>query len=375
MTLMPISIPVDASRTIVVARVLAVFCMIFVHVWPRRTSLIDGSVDSPYELVIFFFIDVLGRASVPLLSVVSGALLVVGLSRRGSISVIVSRLQNLIAPMLFWNLVAIIMVSLAAVAGVETVRDYSRTSSFLNGLFAIWSTPANYPLFVLRDLFLCALVFAVAWTFIEKRRWISYLIVGIFILLTQLPNANLLLRENIIFFFSLGAVGALNGHFDIRLNPFFALILFFVVTAHRLVYQSPFMTAGTDQLISYALETTNKFVIALCFWQVCRTLAKSRLYDSFVRVEPYVFLLYCIHFLVYEIVAIPMKSLVTDFDSFFYMILFFTQPISAVIVAVSVFNLGQLLAPRFTDFLTGAARVRSRTLSAKEILSPSSKEL
>jgi hypothetical protein len=106
------------SRAIGISRVLCIMGIVYVHAW---TGLYGPSLsalaDTPQGLLRWGLIELLGRSSVPLLSMISGWLVGPSLARRGWRRFLAGKVRAVLVPMVAWNLIAIVVVSGAALAG------------------------------------------------------------------------------------------------------------------------------------------------------------------------------------------------------------------------------------------------------------------
>lgn len=153
----------DASQRIRICRVICISLMVTVHFRPRDTTIL--AADAPQLLHGFHVIlpDYLGRSSVPLLSVISGVLLVVGMSRAGSpADLLRGKFRSLIVPMVLWSIPILPLMLLRGKSGALFLTPMG----WANALFALTDEPANFPLAFLRDIFLASVLgvgFLLAW--------------------------------------------------------------------------------------------------------------------------------------------------------------------------------------------------------------------
>ena len=157
------TVAAETSRQIVAARVLCIFFMLSVHVSTGYTAAAYGPGDAMH-LIGALWVDVLGRSSVPALSIVSGFLMSAQVGRRSFGAIALERFRTLILLMLFWTAVLATLV----LAGYEFLgaRTGAYQRFFAGGLqpliaqhmLFLHGHPANLPLAFLRDLFVCSLI-------------------------------------------------------------------------------------------------------------------------------------------------------------------------------------------------------------------------
>lgn len=148
-------IDTSTSAQIAVVRVICIFFMMSVHVNPGfRAWQHDGLM----QLVGMIEVDLLGRASVSTLGLVSGFLLAATAGRRSYGTLVRDRLRTLWAPMAFWNAVALGLAFLAfALFGLRTAvheaaRDLEPMRLLLERILFVHGAPATTALGFLRDL-------------------------------------------------------------------------------------------------------------------------------------------------------------------------------------------------------------------------------
>jgi len=149
-----------ASNTVKAARFGCIFFMCFVHIFGQQ-YIATPTILTAKSIIL----DVFGRASVPLLSAISGYLAVVTLAHAPLRDIATKKLTSLIIPMVFWNILVIIF-------GIILFTTLSVTTSFYEhiqarNLFEILTqsvlslnyegvqTSHNF----LRDVFVCFLLF------------------------------------------------------------------------------------------------------------------------------------------------------------------------------------------------------------------------
>lgn len=121
------------STTIKLCRVLCIFFMTYVHIHLFKDPELQSS--AVYLTVTTFLRDIMGRSSVPLLSVISGFLVVGYFGRKSLSSFYYGRMQVLIYPLLFWKIAGLLLIM---------VMDGWRTPT-LNNFFPLTGHVAFLP--------------------------------------------------------------------------------------------------------------------------------------------------------------------------------------------------------------------------------------
>lgn len=291
------SLTEETSRQIVVCRVLCIFFMMSVHVSPGFDA-DDWSLHDPMHWVGAVWADVLGRSSVPTLSVISGFLLAVRPGRGTFGSFARKRLGVLIAPMLFWNAVLAAMVlAPAALLGHRTAThrlffEAPWPEVVFENLLFLYGSPANVPLAFLRDLFVCGLI---VFLLLRHARWalVPGLIASVAAWMTT-GYGELLLRPSLLSFVLAGAVlGVHAGYLEPprRLRPVTYGLLLLVVVGHwlaPLIGAEPPVPEPVERLIFRAIVTA-------CVLDFALLVARSRFFAVVSLYGPVAYLAYLSH--------------------------------------------------------------------------------
>jgi hypothetical protein len=147
------------SRAIAMARVICILGIVYVHAWTGRNGHDLQMLDHTSQgMLRWALIELMGRSSVPLLSMISGWLVAPSIARRGARHFLAGKLRTVFVPMVLWNALAIVLVSGAALAGWIYAPQPVSVWWVVNELLCL-ITPddINVQIPFLRDLFLCML--------------------------------------------------------------------------------------------------------------------------------------------------------------------------------------------------------------------------
>jgi succinoglycan biosynthesis protein ExoH len=289
------------SLAIKISRVICIFFVSYVHVNPSMDKWVD---EVPAQLSIFgtigtILLDVLGRASVPALSVLGGYLAVSAYSRRSNWWVYAKeRWQTLIVPMITWNLVIIALSSIIlAVTGVQTkvIQDIQPFEQLTPLLILDRLTGYNYgsaavALDFLRDIFVCSLLLPLMFQ-LNKR--LGAVGVGI-IWLTGLTVsfAPIVMKPSIMMFFTIGVYLALQSDQLIPSRETVIKLITVLFLALVLVYFTPVLSAN------YAKNVPNivfRLVITSCLLITAIALSRINAGRLIARLEPVAYLMFLSH--------------------------------------------------------------------------------
>lgn len=286
----------DTSAQIKVCRVLCIFFMMYVHVWPGFDT-VEARMGQPLAFLNELLVDLLGRASVPALTLISGFLMVVSLEHKGAVAVNKGRLPKILVPMITWNLVAIALAWLIFRLGhplalYEQLRSMDAVSIVAFKVLALNNDGATVALNFLRDLLVCGLLIVpMVWAVKRLGLWavgavgVASVVVGF---------EPLIYRANIPVFFMLGIHFALKrGH----LRPTRAAA---VLTAALLVAVVVFdvvvgLDVSAEGYLPATYEIVRRLVVSAAFLMASHWLAQTAARSFFYRCERSIFLVFLSH--------------------------------------------------------------------------------
>ena len=205
------------STAIKVCRVLCIFFMCYVHVNPGLDSF-TGELPRYLEALELLLSDILGRASVPALSVLGGFLAVAAYGRRCSWLVYArERWQTLMIPLISWNAVIIALsILIWAAIGTQTSvlremprMEWSALPLILDRLTAYDYGSATTALNFLRDIFICSLLLPVLLALLRRTGATGLALIWLIGL--TLGFDPVVMRPHIMMFFCAGLYLALQG--------------------------------------------------------------------------------------------------------------------------------------------------------------------
>ena len=196
----------ETSKQIAILRPICVFFMMFVHVSPGFNPALYSGVTLFSGVLI---VEILGRASVATLSLVSGFLLASAAVHKSSITLIWARVRTIYVPMLIWS--AIFMLAAQAgylFAGVATTASKSMdglpmSRIILEKLMFIYGSPASAALGFLRDLTVSS-VLVILLLRIPRKEVLWVASIGVLALSLYGGMAPLVYRPTILLFMLLG---------------------------------------------------------------------------------------------------------------------------------------------------------------------------
>lgn len=343
------------SDRIKAARVICILALVFVHVPPWVPQLGTPPRDlAAFDYAFVFLQEALSRTSVPLLSVLSGYLLVATEAGGRYVALLRRKARSLLLPLLLWNLLSLLLR--LVVGEVEPASPMG----WLNRLLAVNGMPLILPLYFLRDIFLCVVVFPLlAWLL---RRWAGTTVFLLVALAVAGVLDAVLINPLILAFFAVGCALGM-GTFPIkRLPPAAVTGAAFVVVA--LVATAAAIRAVGGGIPGYVphgdwdwphqlLLFTQRAVGAMVFWHLAGLLVRSAWARAAMAIEPFVFFLFCSHTLVLGAAWRLLVAAGVDYGEPAYAVFYFTAPLTCFIVAVGAATALLAVAPGLLKPLCG----------------------
>jgi len=368
---------------IAMVRVLCIGFMIFVHVPDNAFSAAEFSVGIPLSswLTQGVLVEGLGRASAALLSLVSGILTAVALTRSPPSSLYRRRFRSIVLPMIIWSTVTVIVYAVLSLLRPTflTLGDVPPLQALLfyvNTIFFLTEQPLGPTLHLgfLRDLFVCLLLSPIL-VAILKRTGIALLIVLLIVYLLDLESV-FILRPLILLAFSIGLWLMQTGRDLEAADRYWPLWLVLSLVATTLVILS-----GTERGLAWPLaqwfsaqgldfrETVvyplSRVFGALAIWSLAAKLVGTGWTQRLTRISPYVFVAFCSHYLVLVFLwEGVVRRLVGGHVTAGYAIWFVLAPFIAMFAAMVIVEVLARIAPSVAALLTGGRAGTARTRDA-----------
>ena len=323
----------DASDAIKAARVICIFFMTYVHV--HLFTSVDLAASPQYQLATSIIRDVLGRASVPLLSVVSGFLLVGYLSRRSLKQVVANRSTTLLMPVITWNLIGIVVFSvLGWLDGIG-----------MNDLFPLLDHGFQHHLTFLRDLFVVSVLSPVLiWAL---KRAPAFTVIAIILVAAFIDTWPIILRTQILLYFTLGL---LFGLYRLETFPIYKASKQIAYIAFCILLVQVALN-GTKPLNKHFEFTTwvMQPISVLTFWGLAQWVTTKPALMGITRVlEPAIFLFYLSHFVAALIISGIYAQLEFAHTPWIYTTVWVVIPVMCLLAALA----GRWVMHRLPDMLS-----------------------
>lgn len=214
------------SDRIWVTRYLMVIGIIILHLPPYQPLSQLG--DFSFEYIKAFFTHAVFRATVPLLTVISGYLIFSSGLQKKPFKLTKSKLQTLIVPLILWNLPLAVAVFAIQKYGLISHQFSAQLYPFsivnwINAVLGLFDNPINYPLNFLRDLFVVSILAPVMWPVLRRLPYIG--LAAVLCIYYWNLDGSLILRNSMLISFYVGALAATREWDLKKLDPYAVLCL------------------------------------------------------------------------------------------------------------------------------------------------------
>lgn len=334
--------PIDrqVSERISILRMMLIVGIVVLHVPPAMTAADIGG--DAFDYLKYGVSRGLFRATVPVLTCISGYLLFANLARYSYAKTVWGKAQRILFPFLLWNVPLVLALYVVQAQGIAS-HDFRLSlvpldpATFADATFAYSDAPVNYPLDFLRDLFVIFLFSPVFLWMIRSAPWLGLLAVAAFFLGDA--DGLLILRNTMPACFYVGAMGAVLGwdltRFD-RLWP---------VTLAALL-------AATALIAAYGIENVTWFRLLSppLIWIAAAPLVGSTFGRLMQRWSGDSFFLFLSHgplllvvYLAYQALGEPIR----------YPLFWIAAPVAVCAVSLATIGVIKRWAPPLAAFLVG----------------------
>jgi len=226
--------PIDqrVSDRISILRSLLIFGIVVLHVPPALTA--ADIVGDPFGFLKYGISRGLFRATVPVLTAISGYLLFIGFERFNYREIVKGKTKRILFPFLLWNLPLAILLYLIQREGMGghefrlSLYPFDPVR-FADAAIALTDDPVNYPLDFLRDLYVIFLLSPIFLWLIRKAPWPGFAAITAIFLLDW--DGLLVLRNTMPVCFYLGGMFAVHGWGSTRLDRLWPLAMALLLVA------------------------------------------------------------------------------------------------------------------------------------------------
>lgn len=225
------------SQRIWLTRYLMVIGIVILHTPPYQ-SLTELDL-SFFNFIKAFFSHAVFRTTVPMLTVISGYLLFRSRLIQQPLELISKKARVILLPLILWNI--------PVVLGVFFIQHYQLSThifsvqlspfdslNWLNALTGLLSSPANYPLNFLRDLFVLSLISPLLAVLLNRAPWLGAIIVALVFYFNL--DGDIILRNTMLISFYIGGLAATQRWNLTKLDPYaIPLLIIFILICSAIV--------------------------------------------------------------------------------------------------------------------------------------------
>ena len=358
-----------------IARVLCILGIVYVHAWTGLDGDQLAKMDSTHQgIVRWVLIELVGRSAVPLLGAISGWLSGPSARKRSYGAFVKVKARTILAPMLLWNVIAMVLVCGFAHWGTLAAPVPSSIGEAFDWIGCVTQpNPINVQISFLRDLFLCMCAAPLLARLSNRWLWAAW---G-FALLWSASGIvfPLLLRPPILLFFLSGMLARRNGTAErIAGWPLWVCLLPYLLIAPAKIAASSFYDAWLKAHVAAAdaIDLPIRFAAAFALWRIALALALRPFGRRIVGIERYAFLLFCCHLVLIWLLGPPIGHAIGKMGMPLYPPYLLLQPLLALggtilvgraLEAISrptagLLSGGRLAAPRPRRLPRGAASAK-----------------
>lgn len=311
----------SSSDPIRVSRVFCIFFMSYVHLHFFGLNLYGSDT---YMAIRAILVDVLGRSSVPLLSIISGFLAWGIFQRKRNSDVFKDRARKVLVPMIIWNSLGAFLLFLK--------HGTPQIAELLNSIFALTGPGAYVHLDFLRDIYVMTLITPFLVLFARR----TPLLLALFTTFLCIYNfdTHIILRNQIFIFYTIGIFFALYKIEFTAENLFVGILLALVfagISATELAKLYGYFSAD----YYYDNFFRRPFMVAFS-WFLCVRIAHGTLIRVFKFLERYVFLFFLSHIFLFTLIGAIFYRLEFLHGKISYAFFWIISPVLAYVLVVMV---------------------------------------
>ena len=337
--------PVDpVEHRIAMLRFLMIFGVVVLHT-PPYVPIAEVGANS-FEWFVAFFQHALFRATVPVLTFISGYLLFRSGADREPLVLLKKKSRSILLPFLFFNLSVLLgLVLLRELLGINAGNaKLENTQDWLDAAFGLASSPINYPLNFLRDLIALFIVAPLLGWMLRRAAWVGLLLVMINFYFNL--DGLFLLRDVMGPVFYVGGMAAVLK-WDMRdLDRYAPLLL--AVLFGVCVYVIYFRVANTNIL---------RLVAPALIWPAASLLAFTAVGNWLAHMSRYSYFLFLAHAPLLLLISLVYKRFAAIVP---YPLFWFLTPLLITAVLVLVYKAAMRLMPEIFRVLIGDSKRRTR---------------
>lgn len=333
------------SKTFNWLRFPLIFFILFIH----TISLSESADNIIIANIGYFFREIIARLGVPFFFIVSGYYFFytkdgcVNFSKDSYIVKLKKRVTTLLIPYLIWNFLCALYYLLVPYVGLAD-RSIFSANDFLSILVVQKDyTPADYPLWYLRDLIVLCVLSPLIYVIIKYLRVFSLCLFSLpFIFNLNVGLGDDYLIQQSILFFPMGAYFAIRKKNIIYYSRKFkfAPLLYVIFIVLEIIYKNTY------------INRVGIFIGLIALFNIISCLMENNKLKENKFLSNALFFLYAFHGLPIFILSRRMYAILPKAD-WAYALVFFSSVIIVALLGLGLYVFLKRFFPRFTSVITG----------------------
>jgi succinoglycan biosynthesis protein ExoH len=330
----------EISNRIWATRYLMVIGIIILHLPPYQPLNELGS--SFFEYVKAFFSHGVFRATVPVLTVMSGFLIFNSGLQLKPKKLFSKKVNTIFVPLIICNLPLAIAVFFIQKYSILN-HDFSAQlypfviSHWLNAITGLFGSPINYPLNFLRDLFVISLLSPILWQLLKRAPYAGLLIVLVVYYLNL--DGNLILRNSMLVSFYIGALAA-HQKWDLTLLDKYSVFLLGLF----------FTTCASIVIFKIADKELFRLISPFMVWPAMSLMMNTKLSWLLLKYARHSFFTFLAHGPIILVLWLIFNKVTPDLPYFIYWLI---APVITVFLTVLLNKYFKIITPRMHTFILG----------------------
>jgi len=330
----------EISKRIAALRYLLIFGILILHTPPYVPLAETGP--GFFDFIKALFQHAVFRASVPVLTLISGYLLFSSQSDLKFKKLISKKVKTILIPLILFNLpvaIAVYFIQAHQLTGhTFSLNLYPfNFLTWLNAILGAFASPINFPLNFLRDLFLLSIISPIFGFILRRHAWLGLVIV--FFLFRFDFDGQLFLRNTMPILFYVGGMAAIRGWNLRKLDRFAPLLLATFILMCILI-------------IVFKIEdrTYLRLVAPFLIWPAASLLDNNWLGEWLAKLSKYSFLTFLAQGPLFLVAFLIYKNI---FSWIPYWIFWVTTPVIIALFLAQVYNYSVRFFPQAMNIILG----------------------
>lgn len=330
----------EVSERIWVTRYIMIIGIIILHLPPYLPLQDVGT--SGFDYIKAFFTYGVFRATVPVLTVMSGYLIFQSGLHLKPKKLVTKKINSLLIPLILWNLplvIAIFMVQKYAIFS----HDFSaqlhpfELINWISAATGYDGSPINYPTNFLRDIFVLSLLSPLIWQLLKVIPYAGLVLVLVIYYFNL--DGNLIHRNSMLVSFYIGALAA-HTKWNLRALDKYAPILLIL-----------FLTISiTMVLFKFENREPLRLIAPFLVWPAISLLVGTKVFNFILKHSKNSFFTFLSHGPIILILWLIYQKLFPNFPYFIY---WFTAPVITIMLTVFINGYFRKLTPKLHAIALG----------------------